>query len=114
PEGDSVRHLGYHEQNVSLYAASILRNKKAVSIDLKREQGLDIVLRLIDQCDVLVENFRPGTLERMGLGYDVLARRNPGLVLVRISGYGQTGPYRHKAGYGAICEATAGVRHMTG
>lgn len=113
-EGDSVRNLGYHEGDTSLYASSILRNKKAVSIDLKTALGVELVRALARQCDVVVENFRPGTLERLGLGYDVLQRDNPGLVLVRISGYGQTGPYSSKAGYGAICEATAGVRHMTG
>lgn len=113
-EGDSVRQLGYHVDSVSLYAASILRNKKAVSIDLKTQRGVELVLGLAEQCDIVVENFRPGTIERLGLGYDVLSRANPGLILVRISGYGQSGPYREKAGYGAICEATAGVRHMTG
>ena len=113
-EGDSVRNLGYHEGDTSLYASSILRNKKAVSINLKTALGVELVRALAKQCDVVVENFRPGTLERLGLGYDVLQRDNPGLVLVRISGYGQTGPYSSKAGYGAICEATAGVRHMTG
>lgn len=113
-EGDSVRHLGYHQDNVSLYAASILRNKKAVSIDLKQPRGAELVRAIAARCDVVVENFRPGTLERLGLGYEVLSADNPGIVLVRISGYGQTGPYREKAGYGAICEAMAGVRHMTG
>lgn len=113
-EGDSVRNLGYHEGHTSLYASSILRNKKAVSIDLKQPRGVELVKQLVRQCDVVVENFRPGTLERLGLGYDVLRQDHPGLVLVRISGYGQTGPYHAKAGYGAICEASAGVRHMTG
>ena len=113
-EGDSVRNLGYHEGSTELYASSILRNKKAVIIDIKTARGLALVLQLAAKCDVVVENFRPGTLERLGLGYDVLQQSNPGVVLVRISGYGQTGPYRAKAGYGAICEATAGVRHMTG
>ena len=113
-EGDSVRDLGYHEGDVSLLAASILRNKKAVAVDLKQPRGVEIVRALAKSCDVVVENFRPGTLERLGLGYDVLSAANPGLVLVRISGYGQTGPSRDKAGYGAICEASAGVRHMTG
>ena len=113
-EGDSVRNLGYHEGNVSLYAASILRNKKAVAIDLKTPRGIALVRRLASKCDVVVENFRPGTLERLGLGYDALKADNRGVVLVRISGYGQSGPYRAKAGYGAICEAMGGVRHLTG
>lgn len=114
PEGDSVRKLGVPDQGVELYASSILRNKRAVTIDLKTPRGQELVLALANQCAVVVENFRPGTLERLGLGYDVLSRDNPGLVLVRISGYGQTGPYREKAGYGAICEAFGGVRELIG
>jgi len=114
PEGDSVRNLGYHDGNVSLYAASILRNKKAVAIDMKTPRGVALVRQLASKCDVVIENFRPGTLERLGLGYDVLKADNRGVVLVRISGYGQSGPYRAKAGYGAICEAMGGVRHLTG
>ena len=113
-EGDSVRSLGYHEGDVSLYAASILRNKKSVAIDIKSKQGRDLVLELVKRSDALLENFRPGTLERLGLGYETLSNLNPRLILIRISGYGQDGPYSQKAGYGAICEATAGVREMTG
>lgn len=113
-EGDSVRHLGYHDGTVSLYAASILRNKKSVAIDIKTPRGVELVRAIAGKCDVLVENFRPGTLERLGLDYASLRETNPGLVMVRISGYGQTGPYRGKAGYGAICEAMGGVRHLTG
>ncbi len=114
PGGDPVRSMGYHEGDVSLYAATVLRNKKTVTIDMKQAEGRDLVRQLAAKCDAVVENFRPGTLERLGLGYDVLSADNPGLVLVRISGYGQTGPYREKPGYGATCEAFAGVRHMTG
>lgn len=114
PEGDSVRQLGFADQGVELYAASILRNKSSVIIDLKQEEGRELVLALAEQCEVVVENFRPGTLERLGLGYEVLSKHNPRVVLVRISGYGQTGPYRAKAGYGAICEAFGGVRELIG
>jgi succinyl-CoA--D-citramalate CoA-transferase len=114
PEGDSVRKLGMPDQGVELYASSILRNKRTVSIDLKTARGVELVLELAARCDVVVENFRPGTLERLGLGYEVLSKRNFGLVLVRISGYGQTGPYRGKAGYGAICEAFGGIRELIG
>jgi succinyl-CoA--D-citramalate CoA-transferase len=112
--GDSVRSIGGQDQGVSLYGATILRNKQTVSINLKTETGRQLLLDLAEKSDILVENFRPGTLERLGLGYDVLSARNPRLVLVRISGYGQTGPDSAKPGYGAICEAFAGVRHMTG
>lgn len=114
PEGDSVRKLGVPDQGVELYASSILRNKHSVTIDLKTARGVELVLALAAQCDVVVENFRPGTLERLGLGFEVLRARNEKLVLVRISGYGQTGPYSQKGGYGAICEAFGGVRELTG
>ncbi|MGD9945227.1 MAG: CaiB/BaiF CoA transferase family protein [Burkholderiaceae bacterium] len=112
--GDPMRSMGKHVGDVSLYAATILRNKRAIAVDLKTDEGRALVGRLARQVDVLIENYRPGVMERMGLGYDVLSRDNPGLVMVRISGYGQTGPYRMRPGYGVICEAMAGVRHLTG
>ncbi|MGE0310770.1 MAG: CaiB/BaiF CoA transferase family protein [Lautropia sp.] len=114
PEGDAARNMGLQDQGESLYCASMLRNKKTICIDLKTDEGKALVRELIRSADFLIENFRPGTLERLGLGYDVLSADNPGLVMVRISGYGQDGPYSHLPGYGAICEAVAGVRHMTG
>ena len=114
PGGDSMRSMGKHVGDVSLYAATLLRNKQAIAIDMKTVRGRELVRALAERADVLVENYRPGVLERLGLGYDVLSAANPGLVMVRISGYGQTGPYRERPGYGAICEAVAGVRHMTG
>lgn len=114
PEGDAARNMGLQEQGESLYCSSMLRNKSAVCIDLKTEEGRALVQELAQSADFLIENFRPGTLERLGLGYEQLSRGNPGLIMVRISGYGQDGPYSHLPGYGAICEAIAGVRHMTG
>jgi succinyl-CoA--D-citramalate CoA-transferase len=114
PEGDPVRKFGVPDQGVDLFAASILRNKRSVVIDLKTPAGVELAKKLAARCDMVVENFRPGTLERLGLGFDVLSQCNPALVLVRISGYGQTGPYKEKAGYGAICEAFGGVREMIG
>lgn len=114
PAGDPVRKMGWLDGDVELYAASLFRNKRAAVIDIKTPEGLDLVKRIAATCDVVVENFRPGTLERLGLGYDVLSAENPKLVLVRISGYGQTGPKSAEPGYGAICEAYAGVRHLTG
>ncbi len=113
-EGDGIRQMGKHVDDVSLYAATILRGKRSIALDLKTEQGLAITRALIDGADILVENNRPGVMERLGLGYDVLSTTNPGLVMVRISGYGQDGPYAGRPGYGAICEAFGGVRHMTG
>jgi len=113
-EGDAVRSMGKRLEGKSLYAASIFRNKRLVSIDLKTPRGRELVAALAAKSDVVVENFRPGTLERLGLGYDALSAKNPGLVLVRISGFGQTGPYAQRAGYGAIGEALSGLRHLTG
>ncbi len=113
-EGDSVRSIGGLDQDVSLYGASILRNKSTVSINLKTDQGRALMLDLAETADIIIENFRPGTMERLGLSYGALSARNPKLVLVRISGYGQDGPMAAKPGYGAICEAFAGVRHLTG
>ncbi|MBK6558737.1 MAG: CoA transferase [Comamonadaceae bacterium] len=114
PEGDPVRQMGRHVGDVSLYAASILRNKRSIALDLKTPQGRELAAELIERADILVENNRPGVMERLGLGYEALSARNPGLVMVRISGYGQSGPYAERPGYGAICEAVGGVRHMTG
>lgn len=114
PSGDPLRSMGKHAGDVSLYAATILRNKRSVAIDLKTPEGRELVRALALKCDLLVENYRPGVMERLGLGYEELARENPGLVMVRISGFGQTGPYSARPGYGAICEAMAGVRHLTG
>ena len=114
PEGDPVRQMGQHVGDASLYAASILRNKRSIALDLKSLEGNAIARELVAKADILVENNRPGVMERLGLGYEAMSQRNPGLVMVRISGYGQTGPYAERPGYGAICEAVGGVRHMTG
>lgn len=114
PEGDTVRSMGKRLEDRSLYAASILRNKHLIAVDLRRADGRDLVRELIDSCDVLVENFRPGTMERWGLGYAELSNTNPGLIMVRISGFGQDGPYSKRPGYGVIGEAMSGLRHLTG
>lgn len=90
------------------------RNKKAITLDLRTERGRELFLELVARCDIVVENFRPGTLERWGLGYDVLREHNPGIILVRVSGYGQTGPEAHKAGYASVAEAASGLRHLNG
>lgn len=114
PEGDAVRTMGKRCENESLYAASILRNKSLIAIDLRSEEGREVVRRLVAQSDVVIENFRPGTLEKWGLGYEQLAADHPGLIMIRISGFGQTGPYRERAGYGVIGEAVSGLRYVTG
>jgi crotonobetainyl-CoA:carnitine CoA-transferase CaiB-like acyl-CoA transferase len=90
------------------------RNKKCVTLDLRREQGQDLLLELVKRSDVLVENFRPGTLEKWNLGWDRLSEANPGLVLCRVSGYGQTGPYAPRAGFASVAEAMGGIRHING
>jgi len=90
------------------------RNKKCVTLDLRREQGQDLLLELVKRSDVLVENFRPGTLEKWNLGWDRLRAANPGLVLCRVSGYGQTGPYAPRAGFASVAEAMGGIRHING
>ncbi|MFI1461512.1 CaiB/BaiF CoA transferase family protein [Nocardia carnea] len=90
------------------------RNKKAVTLNLREDAGRDLFLELAEKSDIIVENLRPGTLERWGLGYDVLRERNRGIILVRVSGYGQTGPDAQKAGYASVAEATSGLRHING
>jgi len=113
-EGDAVRSMGRQCQERSLYATSILRGKRAVSINLRIDEGRALVRRLCEKADIVVENFRPGTMERWGLGYDTLSKVNPGLVMVRISGFGQDGPYSDRGGYGVVCEAVSGLREITG
>ena len=90
------------------------RNKKAVTLNLRVPRGREVFLDLVERSDIVVENFRPGTLEKWDLGYDLLRRRNPGIILVRVSGYGQTGPDAGKAGYASVAEAVSGLRHMNG
>jgi crotonobetainyl-CoA:carnitine CoA-transferase CaiB-like acyl-CoA transferase len=114
PGGDAVRSMGRRRDDHSLYGASILRAKRIASINLRSDEGRALTRRLCERADIVVENFRPGTLEGWGLGYDVLSAVNPGLVLVRISGFGQQGPYSQRGGYGVVCEAVSGLRGITG
>jgi succinyl-CoA---D-citramalate CoA-transferase len=114
-KGDPMRVWGRHQKDGrTLWWPIIARNKKSVTLNLREEEGQDLARRLVAEADVLVENFRPGTLERWGLGYEDLSESNPGLVMVRVSGFGQTGPYRDQAGFGAVGEAMGGIRHVTG
>jgi succinyl-CoA--D-citramalate CoA-transferase len=92
----------------------LARNKKSITLDLRTPTGQALVKQLVPNVDILLENFRPGTLEEWGLGYDELRELNPGLIMVRVSGFGQTGPYRNKAGFGSIGEAMGGIRSITG
>lgn len=114
PEGDPVRTMGKHVDGKSLYAATILRNKQLISLDLRKTAAREVVKRLAAHCDIVVENFRPGTLEKWGIGFDTLRAVNPGLIMVRISGFGQTGPYRDRPGYGFLGDAVGGMLHING
>jgi len=112
--GDPLRNWRMIKDGTSVWWQVQSRNKRSIALDLRSKDGQEIARSLIAQADVLIENFRPGTLEGWGMGYDELAKINPGLVMLRISGYGQTGPYRDLPGFGAIGEAMGGLRHLTG
>jgi len=108
--GDPMRQWG----RVPVWWPVVARNKKSVTLNLRTSAGQEILKKLVARSDFLLENFRPGTLERWGLGYDVLAQINPGLIMIRVSGFGQTGPYAKRAGYGSIGEAMGGMRNLAG
>jgi formyl-CoA transferase len=112
--GDPLRQWRLLEGGTSLWWQVQSRNKQSLALDVRTAQGQEIARRLIGECDVLIENFRPGTMEKWGLGWEVLQALNPGLIMLRISGYGQTGPYRDLPSFGAIGEAMGGLRHLTG
>ncbi|GJF04766.1 transferase [Pseudonocardia sp. D17] len=112
--GDEVRRWRLGRGETSMMWRTLARNKKSVTLDLRRPEGQDLVRRLAATADVVLENYRPGTLEKWGIAPDVLRRDNPSLVVVRISGYGQTGPYRDRPGFGGVAEALGGLRHLTG
>lgn len=112
--GDPMRHWTPVKDDRSLWWKVIARNKRLITLSLSVPKGQELLRRLIANADILVENYRPGTFERWGLGYDVLSAINPRLIFVRVSGYGQTGPYRHRGGYGTIAEAFSGVPSFTG
>ncbi|WP_323154668.1 CaiB/BaiF CoA transferase family protein [Pseudomonas alvandae] len=113
-QGDPLRKWRKLHEGTSLWWYLQSRNKKSLALNLKSAEGIAIVKQLAESADVLIENLRPGALEKLGLGWDVLHALNPKLTLVRISGYGQTGPYRDRPGFGAIGEAMGGVRYTTG
>lgn len=113
-DGDPLRKWRLLHNGTSVWWQVQSRNKKSVALDLRHEEGRAIVRRLIDDADVLIENFKPGTLEKWGMGYDALSSTNPGLIMLRVSGYGQTGPYKDKPGFGVVAEAMGGLRHLTG
>ena len=113
--GDPMRQWGREKPHgKSLWWPVVARNKKSITVNLRVEDGQNIIKELIKSTDVLIENFRPGTLERWNMGYDVLSKINPRLIMVRVSGFGQTGPYSKRAGFGAIGEAMGGLRYVSG
>ena len=113
-EGDALRKWRRMRNGTSLWWHVQSRNKKSVTCDLRRAEGQEIVRRLAKRSHIVIENFRPGALEKWNLGWEALSAGNPKLILVRISGYGQTGPYRERPGFAAIAEAVGGMRHVTG
>jgi formyl-CoA transferase len=112
--GDPVRGIGPHVEGVSGPWTILNRNKRCVSLDIRKERGRELLKRLVARSNIVVENFRPGTLEKWDLGYEALKQINPMLILVRISGYGQTGPFSHKAGFGTPATAFSGLTYMQG
>ena len=112
--GDPLRNWRLIKNGTSVWWQVQSRNKRSIALDLRSKDGQEIAKKLVKEADVLIENFRPGTMEGWGMSYEELARDNPGLIMLRISGYGQTGPYRDLPGFGSIGEAMGGLRHLTG
>lgn len=112
--GDPIRAFEFQSGGVSLWWKNIARNKRPITIDLKHPDGKAVLLRLVESADVLIENFRPGTMERLGLGPDALHDKNPALVILRVTGYGQSGPYANRPGFGTLAEAFSGYAVLCG
>ncbi|MDH5226727.1 MAG: CoA transferase, partial [Gammaproteobacteria bacterium] len=114
-QGDPMRVWGREKANgKSLWWPVVARNKKAITLDLRQAEGQEILKSLVAESDFLLENFRPGTMEKWGLGWSELSAINPRLIMIRVSGFGQTGPYSRQAGFGAIGEAMGGLRYVVG
>lgn len=112
--GDDSRAFGPYVNNESAYFMSLNRNKRSITLNLKSEEGKEVFIEMVKKADVVVENFRPGTMEKLGLGYDYLAKVNPQLIYAASSGYGHTGPYSKRAAYDAVVQAMGGVMSITG
>ena len=112
--GDPVRRWRVMDEGTSLWWRTLGRNKKCITVNLRQEKGRALVRQLAERCDVLIENFRPGTLERWGMAPETLRAENPELIMARVSGYGQTGPYASKPGYASVCEGVGGMRYVNG
>ncbi|MDQ0217241.1 CoA transferase [Peribacillus cavernae] len=113
-KSDPMRNWGKSKDGVGLWWPIQSRNKKSITLNLRGEEGQSILRELVKETDILVENFRPGTMEKWNLSYEELSEINPKLIMVRTSGYGQTGPYKHRAGFGSVGEAMGGLRYVTG
>jgi formyl-CoA transferase len=114
PRGDPARTHGYAKNGVGLWWKTLGRNKRAVTLSLSKPDGQEVFKRLAADADVVIESFRPGTLERWNLGYEALSEANPGLVLARVTGFGQFGPYKNRPGFGTLAESMSGFAHVTG
>ncbi len=114
PAGDPLRQWRYVHDGTSVWWAAHARNKRSLTLDLRQPEGQDVVRRLVADADILIENFRPGAMEKWGLGFEALHAINPKLIMLRVSGYGQTGPYRDRPGFGVIGEAMGGLRYLSG
>ncbi len=112
--GDPLRQWRMLHNGLSVWWQAQSRNKKSVVLDLRQPEGRAIARELIDQADVVIENFKPGTLEKWGMDYEALSASNPGLIMLRVSGYGQTGPYRDRPGFAVVAEAMGGMRYLNG
>ncbi|PTX58505.1 formyl-CoA transferase/succinyl-CoA--D-citramalate CoA-transferase [Melghirimyces profundicolus] len=111
---DPMRNWGQEKDGVGLWWPIQSRNKKSVTLNLRVKEGQRVLKDLVKEADILIENFRPGTMEKWNLSYDELSKINPGLIMARTSGFGQTGPYKHRAGFGSVAEAMGGLRYVTG
>lgn len=114
PWGDVARTTGPYQNGWSGYFFSINRGKRSIAVDLRKDEGRELFLRLVEKADVVMENFTPGTMERFGLGYDVLSARNPRLIMARTSGFGQTGPYRDRPALDIVVQGMGGIMSITG
>jgi len=113
-KGDPVRSHGYSKDGIPLWWTMLARNKKTLALDLGKPEGAEVLKELIKRSDVFIENFRPGTIERWGIGPETLHAINPKLIIARVTGFGQFGPYSHRAGFGTLAEAMSGFSAMTG
>jgi crotonobetainyl-CoA:carnitine CoA-transferase CaiB-like acyl-CoA transferase len=113
-KGDPLRKWRLMHEDTSLWWYVQSRNKKCITIDLNQAEGQEIIRKLVEEVDIVIENFKPGTMEKWGIGYEDLKKRNPKIIMVRVSGYGQDGPYRDKPGFGSVGEAMGGIRYLTG